>query len=580
MRLDDEGRRELLRQFAALGILRDTREMSADELSAPWARRHGLVCAIEGTHSFGERDVRFRVGVCDRFPIVLPHIVVADRAAMPFMPHLEHDGRICFLVEEGLVLRASDPNAVLTRAVRTALETVEKGLSGENAKDVYDELDRYWLDATTLPKATAAWIDSNRILRPIRVAFERARRQSEPTFRYAAETFADVHAWDPGIERAKKEKVGLYVPLEASVLDEPINPASFDAAAWVRDFVARHLSSENKERLGDVLARTTIWPFVVLGIPRAKHAGRTLVGLHYVQVHGGHPLATGTTSHRVRKVVLRRYDAAVLHERGGAMTRLRSMKVLVVGCGAVGGHVAMNLATSGIGKIVLVDSDTLKPENTFRHVLGKAAVDLNKAVALRTEIRRRFPYVEVEDVKGDVLRAKIDWGEYHLVIATTGNITLSRWLNEELAKADTAAVFTWLEPLGIGGHALLTHVRGPGCYECLFRDPKGNELLENAADFAAPGQDFTRDLAGCTSTFTPYGALDAVRTAELATRIALSALTGENIEHAMRSWKGPSDAFEKNDKQTSRRYALDEIELHEKRLAYVCSTCPICSVRP
>src|SRR5258708_39798524 len=52
---------------------------------------------------------------------------------------------------------------------------------------------------------------------------------------------------------------------------------------------------------------------------------------------------------------LHRADTDFAIPRGGALVTLALKKVVVVGCGAVGSHLASLLVSSGMGKILLVD---------------------------------------------------------------------------------------------------------------------------------------------------------------------------------------------------------------------------------
>ena len=67
--------------------------------------------------------------------------------------------------------------------------------------------------------------------------------------------------------------------------------------------------------------------------------------------------------------------------------RIRNAKVTIIGCGGIGGAVAIILARSGVGNLTLVDPDTYGPENTNRQItcfidtIGK-----NKAEATREAI--------------------------------------------------------------------------------------------------------------------------------------------------------------------------------------------------
>lgn len=508
---------------------------------------------LEGTRQVERQSLRIRVGLGARFPHELPNIYVADLGDMPFLPHVDHVGWVCFAAGEGLSLRASTPDQLVEDAVGRALVTIADGLGGRSARDVYDELEAYWRDLDD-GNLVAAHLDPNGGHREILVAF--ARVGGRPTFPYVADDFSAVLDFDPQAKRHATEKAGLLVRLADTCIEEPLDPRRFSDAGWVRDYVRRHITDADEARLRAITARKKLWPFVVLNVPRPV-GGRSLVGLHYEQVHGGHPLLDGETREPVRYVAFDRRDRPSLLARGGAMTNLANTKVALVGCGAVGGHVAINLAASGIGSLHLIDHDQLSSENVFRHVLGRSALGLNKAIAMRAELQRKYPFVRVT---ADKRRAEdahaagdLDWSTFDLVVVTIGDVTVSRRLNAELATARTAALFTWLEPLGIGGHALLAHVDDvtAGCYECLFLDDHGAETLTSTADFAAAGQVFTRDVTGCASVFTPYGNLDASRTAEVAARLAVEALSATSPVPRLRSWRGDPREF-------TRRYALSE----------------------
>ena len=64
------------------------------------------------------------------------------------------------------------------------------------------------------------------------------------------------------------------------------------------------------------------------------------------------------------------------------LTNLSKKKVLILGCGGVGGYVIESLARSGIGSLVIVDYDTVDITNINRQIIaldstiGKDKVDL------------------------------------------------------------------------------------------------------------------------------------------------------------------------------------------------------------
>ena len=77
---------------------------------------------------------------------------------------------------------------------------------------------------------------------------------------------------------------------------------------------------------------------------------------------------------------------------------LTGRSAVLFGVGALGGHVAVALAESGLASLKLVDSDLLSPGNVVRHVAGHDQVGHRKVDAVRTVIGNHAPWTEVESV--------------------------------------------------------------------------------------------------------------------------------------------------------------------------------------
>lgn len=71
-----------------------------------------------------------------------------------------------------------------------------------------------------------------------------------------------------------------------------------------------------------------------------------------------------------------------LRTRGGAPVMLQEKRVLVIGAGALGSHVAASLTRMGVRKIGIIEGDDLRMGNLTRHALGIGDVGANKATAL------------------------------------------------------------------------------------------------------------------------------------------------------------------------------------------------------
>jgi sulfur carrier protein ThiS adenylyltransferase len=80
----------------------------------------------------------------------------------------------------------------------------------------------------------------------------------------------------------------------------------------------------------------------------------------------------------------------------GVHQKLKRAAVGIAGLGGLGSPVAIALARSGIGRLVLVDFDVVEPSNLNRQQYFMDQLGLPKTVALRETLGRINPYVEVE----------------------------------------------------------------------------------------------------------------------------------------------------------------------------------------
>lgn len=87
---------------------------------------------------------------------------------------------------------------------------------------------------------------------------------------------------------------------------------------------------------------------------------------------------------------------------------LRRKRVLVVGCGGLGGHLIEMLARIGIGALRVVDGDVFEPSNLNRQLLSEVpTLGLSKAKAAAARINRVNPEVEVEAVAENMTEVNV-----------------------------------------------------------------------------------------------------------------------------------------------------------------------------
>ena len=79
-----------------------------------------------------------------------------------------------------------------------------------------------------------------------------------------------------------------------------------------------------------------------------------------------------------------------------AQEKLRKAKVIVIGCGGLGNAAAVYLGASGIGRIHLVDFDSVDVSNLHRQVFFKVKdIGKSKSKVLAKYIQSVSPFVQV-----------------------------------------------------------------------------------------------------------------------------------------------------------------------------------------
>ncbi len=144
---------------------------------------------------------------------------------------------------------------------------------------------------------------------------------------------------------------------------------------------------------------------------------------------GPNLLIIGLEKDKVGRLIARPYEAArtdasvLLLRAGPDATALASKKVVLLGVGAVGSHVADLLARSGVGGIFLCDHQRLRPGDVVRHAAGALFVGQHKVDAMSTSVFMNSPWTTVKKLQDDVWQPTLlrDLAEHaDLVVDTVG----------------------------------------------------------------------------------------------------------------------------------------------------------------
>ena len=151
---------------------------------------------------------------------------------------------------------------------------------------------------------------------------------------------------------------------------------------------------------------------------------------------------------------------------------LQKAKVLVIGCGGLGNPVAIYLATSGVGKIHLVDFDTVSVSNLHRQVFFKTTdVEKSKAEVLASEVKKRAPFTNISFTNKAVDKNSIlDLiSSFDVVVDATDSLPVKYLINDACVLLKKPLVYGSLYKFD--GYAATFNVQNKdGSYSCNLRD--------------------------------------------------------------------------------------------------------------
>jgi sulfur-carrier protein adenylyltransferase/sulfurtransferase len=188
---------------------------------------------------------------------------------------------------------------------------------------------------------------------------------------------------------------------------------------------------------------------------------------------------------------IRRYSRhLILPEVGLAgQKKIKAASVLCIGAGGLGSPVAMYLAAAGIGKLGIVDFDTVDYSNLQRQILHTDAdVGRPKAQSARETIHGINPNVEVvlhptritSENAFDLIRP------YDIVVDGTDNFPTRYLTNDACVLLKKPNVYGSIFRFEGQASVFTPHLGGP-CYRCLYPEPPPPGTVPSCAESGVLG---------------------------------------------------------------------------------------------
>ena len=226
-----------------------------------------------------------------------------------------------------------------------------------------------------------------------------------------------------------------------------------------------------------------------------------------------------------------RIDEHFLYGRNMIEAPLLKKRIALIGCGAIGGHLAKLLLHTGAGHgggtLLLLDTEVLAPGNVGRHFLGPTHIGEFKALAVREELLRMFPDAVVQATTEEAITYFSNLWGYDLLIDATGEEALSiainaRLVGRRLQSSDSPdALYVRLFGNGAAAQALMVDGSKNACFKCLRPDMSQPARY----DPMRPDAPIIQQVATCgEGLFTPY----AISAPGIAAALALQSVLDWN----------------------------------------------------
>jgi sulfur-carrier protein adenylyltransferase/sulfurtransferase len=277
-----------------------------------------------------------------------------------------------------------------------------------------------------------------------------------------------------GASRVEVEAANVEDALSALAAAHPeLRRQLFGEDGRVRSFVNVFLGDKNVRDL------TTDG-----GSPRLKDGDALTI---VPAIAGGAPVATGRPPNPepLSKDEILRYSRHLIMPEVtlDGQKRLRDARVLCVGAGGLGSPLTLYLAAAGVGRIGVVEFDTVDLTNIQRQILYSTSdVGRPKLQAARQRLEALNPEIEIVPhgvrlASDNVLET---FREYDIIADGTDNFPTRYLVNDACVLSGKPNVYASI--FRFEGQISVFYAREGPCYRCLFPEPPPPGLVPSCAE--------------------------------------------------------------------------------------------------
>jgi molybdopterin/thiamine biosynthesis adenylyltransferase/rhodanese-related sulfurtransferase len=182
---------------------------------------------------------------------------------------------------------------------------------------------------------------------------------------------------------------------------------------------------------------------------------------------------------------IRRYSRHLIMPEVGmsGQKKLKAASVLLIGAGGLGSPLAMYLAAAGVGRLGLMDYDTVDYSNLHRQIIhGTKDVGRLKLESAKDRILDINPHVQVDTYEVPLTSANALelFAPYDIVIDGTDNFPTRYLTNDACVLLGKPNVYGSI--FRFEGQASVFYAKEGPCYRCLFPEPPPPGLVPSCAE--------------------------------------------------------------------------------------------------
>lgn len=479
--------------------------------------------------SKGPIDIELTLKGFDKPPSI--RLVKVPEELKPRAPHIGANGDLCYTASGAIAMDIFNPASQIIACINRATEVMSQILEGKRVADLAEEFFVYW-DLQN-PLNERVYLDTKDTDSGYVMAMGITDAKGE--------IVSGILTDDRSRTLRKLERLGLgisEVALAACIIKTTENPMPpIDGNIWppatLDDFINwQHMLDPKSARY--IIRRMKLiyeagdrFALILISSPTAKYSANVKFPDVNVMLKSIPHARNILGPSKLRVMSTSRIDDTYMVERNQPnRLSLMSKSILLIGAGAIGGHLADLLVRSGAGlgggKLTIIDKDQLGVGNIGRHKLGFESLYSYKSEALAKQLGISFPTADIAPVNKDVKDYPLTDG-YDLVINATGEQSLSDWLSVTLNQEQFSPVLTvWIEGPGAVVRSILQPTKADACYRCLA-DANRTPLYRSV------NEEYEIKLGGhgCESLYVEYPATAAVFAASLASAHIMDWVNGE-----------------------------------------------------